>query len=59
MLNSIVRLSNKAQGLTVEFNEVKIIGDLDRKVLVQMLGKGLIGVHIKVNGIVLDKGKEG
>lgn len=44
---------SKAWEWTIGFNKVKIIGDLDKKVLVEMLGKSLIGVDIKVNGGVL------
>lgn len=36
---------------------MKIIGDLDKKVLVEMLGKSLIGVDIKVNGECCVKGE--
>lgn len=43
MPNPIVR-SCKARDLSVTFNEVKIIGDFDKIVLVELLGKALIGL---------------
>lgn len=51
MPNPIVR-SCKACSLSVTFNEVENIGDFDKIVLVELLGKALIGVGIRVNGIL-------
>lgn len=41
--------------MTIGFNEVKIIGDLDKNVLIVFLGKSLIGMDFRMRGKNLER----